>query len=77
MARRNASQAAAATEPGKLGQFREFLNEAKVEIKKVTWPTRKETTTTAIAVVILVIVVSLYLRVVDMGLEALVKWMLF
>ncbi|THB65332.1 MAG: preprotein translocase subunit SecE [Desulfovibrio sp.] len=79
MAKKTAKAQAAASQsaPSKLGQLVDFFNESKVEIKKVTWPTRKETITTCIAVVVLVIVVSLYLRVIDFGLEELVKWMLY
>jgi preprotein translocase subunit SecE len=50
-----------------------FVSEAWQELKKVTWPNRKETVGTTIVVIILVILISGYLGLVDMGLSALVK----
>ncbi len=60
----------------KATQLREFFEESKVEIKKVTWPTRKETITTSIAVVVLTIIVSLYLGIVDFALSRVVEFIL-
>jgi preprotein translocase subunit SecE len=50
-----------------------FVSEAWQELKKVSWPGRKETLGTTIVVIILVIIISSYLGLVDMGLSALVK----
>jgi preprotein translocase subunit SecE len=55
---------------------REYLEEVKGELKKVTWPTRKETLTTGLAVVVLVIIISIYLGVIDFGLSRLVRLIL-
>ena len=57
----------------KLGQLREFFDEARVELKKVTWPTRKETLTTSAAVLVLVVVMSLFLGLVDIGLARIME----
>ncbi len=57
----------------KIQVSREYLEEVKGELKKVTWPTRKETLTTGLAVVVLVIVISIYLGVIDFGLSRLVR----
>lgn len=67
-----------ATEPkgqvqSKIQVSKEYLEEVKGELKKVTWPTRKETLTTGLAVVVLVIVISIYLGVIDFGLSRLVR----
>ena len=43
-----------------------FVREARVEIRKVVWPTRTETTQTTIAVLIMVILVALMLWLFDM-----------
>ncbi|MDA3919031.1 MAG: preprotein translocase subunit SecE [Deltaproteobacteria bacterium] len=51
----------------------EFLKEVKVELKKVTWPTRKQTTGTTIVVIIFVFVVAAFLGVFDLGLSKLVQ----
>lgn len=61
---------------GKITQLKEFFEESKVEIKKVTWPSRKETITTSIAVVVLTIVMSIYLGVVDLALAKVIKFIL-
>ena len=60
----------------KAGAFKEYLEESKAEIKKVVWPTRKETLATCIAVLALVVVMSVYLGLVDLGLTHLVKFIL-
>ena len=51
----------------------EFLKEVKVELKKVTWPTRKQTTGTTIVVIIFVFVVAAFLGIFDLGLSKLVQ----
>ncbi len=51
---------------------REYLEEVKGELKKVTWPTRKETLSTALAVVALVIIVAIYLGIADFVFSRLV-----
>ncbi len=45
-----------------------FVKEARVELSKVVWPTRKETIQTTLVVIVLVVVVALFLWVVDLGL---------
>ncbi len=60
----------------KIEQLREFFQEALVELKKVTWPSRKETTTTGIAVLVMVVVMSLYLGIVDLALAKFVELIL-
>ena len=44
---------------------RQFLNEVQVEIKKVTWPTQKETIAGTVSVVILVLLVGAVLFAFD------------
>ena len=51
----------------------QFLREVKVELKKVTWPTRKQTIGSTIVVIILVMIIALFLGVVDLGLSSLVR----
>lgn len=71
-----ADNSAASSVTGKIGEFKEFLELSKVEIKKVTWPTRKETMVTSVAVLILVVVMSIFLGVVDLGLSKLIQFVL-
>ncbi len=70
-----------ATEPkgnvqSKIQDTKEYLEEVKGELKKVTWPTRKETLSTGLAVVVLVVIIAIYLGVIDFGLSRLVRLIL-
>ena len=59
------------TAPGK--DFAGFARESIVEVKKVVWPTRKETVQTTAAVFAFVVVMAVYLWVSDKTLE----WVLY
>lgn len=52
---------------------RQFLADAKVELKKVTWPTRKELLSTTAVVIILVLLIAFFLGIVDLGLVKIIK----
>jgi len=52
---------------------REFLEECWAELKKVHWPSRKETQAATLVVIIGVIVVALYLGLVDFVLSWLIR----
>jgi len=52
---------------------RQFLSDAKLELKKVTWPTRKELLSTTAIVIVLVLIISFFLGVVDLGLVKIIK----
>lgn len=54
----------------------QFLREVKVELKKVTWPSRKQTVGSTVVVLILVIIIAFFLGVVDIGLSSLVRLIL-
>jgi len=51
----------------------QFLREARSELKKVKWPTRKELMASTAVVIVLVLVVSLFLGIVDFGLIKIIK----
>jgi preprotein translocase subunit SecE len=51
----------------------QFLREVKIELKKVTWPSRKQTVGTTLVVIVLVIIISLFLGIVDMGLSTVIR----
>jgi preprotein translocase subunit SecE len=57
----------------KIEAARNYFEESKAEIKKVTWPTRAEVRVTTLAVLILVAVMSIFLGLVDFGLVHLVR----
>jgi preprotein translocase subunit SecE len=70
------SRAAAATEPNFLQKSSQFLREVKIELKKVTWPTRKQTMGSTVVVVVLVMIFSLFLGLVDLSLSSLIRYVL-
>jgi preprotein translocase subunit SecE len=54
----------------------QFLREVKAELKKVTWPSRKQTLGSTVVVLVVVAIISLFLGVVDMGLSSLIRLVL-
>ena len=59
-----------------LAKAKNFLEEVKVELGKVTWPSRKETMATAWIVVVIIVVISLYLGACDVVLAKLMRLIL-
>jgi preprotein translocase subunit SecE len=53
-----------------------FLKEAKIELKKVTWPTPRQTLASTSVVIIVVIIVSMFLGIVDFGLAKAIRMVL-
>ncbi|HNQ66275.1 MAG TPA: preprotein translocase subunit SecE [Smithella sp.] len=54
----------------------QFLKDAKMELKKVTWPTPKQALASTAVVIILVFIVSLILGIIDFALAKAVKLIL-
>jgi preprotein translocase subunit SecE len=54
----------------------EFFRQVNQERKKVTWPTRKETTITTIMVFVMVVVASVFFLAVDTILATGADWLL-
>ncbi len=50
---------------GKVNEFRTFLEQSKYEMKKVTYPSQKQTLTTCGSVLFVVTVIALFLGIVD------------
>jgi preprotein translocase subunit SecE len=65
------------TEPGKVRSYInkgiQFLREVKVELKKVVWPTRKQTLSSTVVVIILTMIIACFLGVADLGLSSLIR----
>ena len=53
--------------------FIDLCLEARVEIRKVVWPTRQETTQTTIVVLIVIFIVAIILWLLDWGLNGVVS----
>ncbi|WP_241893502.1 preprotein translocase subunit SecE [Magnetofaba australis] len=57
----------------RVSQFQSYLTDVQSEIKKVVWPSRKDTTQTTIVVFGMTVVMSLFLWLVDTILASLVQ----
>jgi preprotein translocase subunit SecE len=68
------------TEPGKFKGYidngLQFLREVRVELKKVVWPTRKQTLGSTVVVLILTLIISVFLGLVDISLSNLIRMVL-
>jgi preprotein translocase subunit SecE len=52
-----------------------FAKEAKIEARKVVWPTRNETVQTTLIIVVAVAIISLMLYLLDMGLVGIINFL--
>jgi preprotein translocase subunit SecE len=59
-----------------LGKTTEFLANVRSELKKVTWPTRKDTYASTLVVITLVLVVAVFLWVIDSALSTMIRLLL-
>ena len=60
----------------KIEAAKQFLREVKQELKKVTWPSRKDTLSGTVVVLVAVFVIAAFLGIVDSVLSRLVKELL-
>jgi preprotein translocase subunit SecE len=51
----------------------QFFHEVKAELKKVNWPTRKETIASTSVVLVIVLIIAVFLFIVDQGLSFLIR----
>jgi preprotein translocase subunit SecE len=54
----------------------QFLREVRTELKKVTWPPRKDTLSGTLVVLVAVFIIAIFLGIVDSGLSNLIKQLL-
>ena len=52
---------------------RDYFKEVVAELKRVTWPTKKDTMAATWVVIITVIILSAFLGIVDLGLSQMIK----
>lgn len=57
-------------------KVKSFLESVKIELGKVTWPTRKETVATTTVVIVIVFLISIYLGACDVVLAKLMRLIL-
>lgn len=54
----------------------QFVKESKNELRKVSWPPRKETTAVTMVVIIAVFIVGFYLATVDWMFSSVIKYLI-
>ena len=52
---------------------KQFLKDSRTELRKVTWPTPKQTLASTSVVIIVVVIISVFLGVVDFGLSKIIR----
>ncbi len=62
--------------PGIFIRFFDYVEACKNELRKITWPTAKETRKATIAVLAFVTIMAIILGLIDLGLSNLVKTIL-
>jgi preprotein translocase subunit SecE len=58
------------------GQTAQFFREVKVELQKVTFPTRQETVSSTLVVLVLTVIMAVYLGFSDWALARIVQLLL-
>lgn len=56
-----------------LKKTRAFLTDVRVELKKVTWPSRQDTLASTAVVIVVVFIISFYLGFIDILLSSVIK----
>jgi len=56
-----------------VAKITQFFREVKTELKKVTWPPRKEAIASTSVVLVIVFIISLFLFIVDQGLSFIIR----
>ncbi len=59
---------------GRLERSRLFLSEVRNELKRVTWPSRREVYATTIVVILTSLFFGLYLFILDYGVNTFIQW---
>ena len=59
---------------GWFGRARRFVADAVAELKRVTWPTRREVWGTTVVVILTSMLFGTYLFMIDLGLTYLMIW---
>ncbi len=60
-----------------MGNFREYLNDARKELRKVTWPDRPKVMETSLVVGVCTTIFAAYLWVVDVGIYQVFRMLFY
>jgi preprotein translocase subunit SecE len=63
--------------PNPINALTEYVKDVRIEMSKVSWPTRKELQESTLVVIVMVVIVSIFIGIVDRALslafEALIR----
>jgi preprotein translocase subunit SecE len=66
-----------AVRPGIVTAGKEYIKDVRIEMSKVSWPTREELRESTLVVIVMVFVIAIFIGIVDRGLslafEAIIK----
>lgn len=75
-AQKTQDEKAALKKPNIFVRFMEYVEASRAELRKVTWPTLKETRKATLAVLGFVAIMAIILGLIDLGLSNLIKTIL-
>ena len=70
---KSTAQAPTSTEKNIFARFAQYVEDSRMELRKVTWPTLKDTRKATLAVVGFSAIMAVVLGLIDLGLSALVQ----
>ncbi len=76
MAKNSASDSKDEKEQSKFKRLSQYVEDSRLELRKVSWPTLKETRSATLMVLGFVTIMAILLGLVDLGLSSLIKTIL-
>ena len=70
---KSSAQAPTSTEKNIFARFAQYVEDSRMELRKVTWPTLKDTRKATLAVVGFSAIMAVVIGLIDLGLSALVQ----
>ena len=68
------ARAAKQAKAGSRGGLMKFLRDVRIEMGKVTWPTRKDLVQSTMVVIVVVLIVATFVGIADFGFSRFVAW---
>ena len=73
MADQNAAVSPKSKKPGLMKRMKRFFTETKSELKRVTWPTKKQLFHNTIVILVFIVIMKVILSLVDVGFNELIQ----
>jgi preprotein translocase subunit SecE len=70
------TKAVAGTQPNFIQRVRDYIDELRAEMRRVTWPARKQVQATTVVVIACVFLFAAYFAVVDLALGRGINWLI-